>query len=167
MFYYIATIHSFNGIADHFLKDDGLCLQTWNTGITMSDYVIPTYIYQVWLKNWGRSSVIVVMWLQLSSDGEHCPPPFNSTITPSAPFQMQPPPQSACSDPSTPHSSNLAGLCLLNLSLSYLLTILRGPLKSPSISTCHPLPLLFDAELWEMIYMSMGLQTKAFSPRLA
>lgn len=72
-------------------------------------------------------------------------------------------------NPSTPHSSNLDWFCLLNLLLSYSLTILRPLFKASSILICHPHaphpP--FDVELWEMIYMSMGLWTMALSLRLA
>lgn len=56
--------------------------------------------------------------------------------------------------PSTPHSSNLDWFCLLNLLLSYSLTILRPPFKASSILICHPSSLLWCGTLGDDIHVN-------------
>lgn len=70
-------------------------------------------------------------WLQ--------PPSLNPLLQPNCPFSNAADSLGAhVLSPSTPHSADLDRFCLLNLPLSYSLTILRPPLKASSILICHP-----------------------------
>lgn len=65
-----------------------------------------------------------------------------------------------------PHSSNLDWFCLLNLLLSYSLTILSAPFKAASILICHPLlsALMWSSGRWYTC--QWGCRQRPFHPGL-